>query len=505
MTLHRAWRQRAAGFVLLPVVLLLTLVGASAWLANRELGLNADMASNTLDRDKARLAAEAGLQRVIVQAHSKGCGGNYPIPLIGALKDTAFDGASYAASAWPLSGSPIAITSVGTYGGTSITVTRSNVPMHQATPAALTLQPGVAGIDTYLGVNNGTNYGNQTTLNSVAGQSWPLLRFDLSSVPAGSHIASATLSMYAVNGSGSGNMALHRVMRDWTETGANWATADGSVAWTTAGGDVHPTAVASTAFAGSGTWLNWEVTELADKWSKGSLPNQGVQVRAPAGISGMTLASSDHSTSAYRPKLVLSYLPPCGADTVLTLPPLADADVDSGLLVKMLNFGADPELWLSRGDPEASDEHVLMKFNLASIASSKTVTKATLRLYLSTLNPYSTGFTSTRAAMTLEAHAATKAWNELQATWLLRILGSNWSTQGGDYSSTVSGSNLLPLGTVAGTWVEFDITQLAKDWVAGTTTNNGLVLVVKANALDQLVFSSRENAANQPQLVVSYH
>ena len=27
MTLHRAWRQRAAGFVLLPVVLLLTLVG----------------------------------------------------------------------------------------------------------------------------------------------------------------------------------------------------------------------------------------------------------------------------------------------------------------------------------------------------------------------------------------------------------------------------------------------------------------------------------------------
>ena len=498
MRLRALTRRRAVGFVLLPVVLLLALVGASAWLANRELGLTADMANGSLDRDKARLAAEAGLQRVIVQAHAKGCGGIYPVPIIGAMKDTGFDGATYAASAWPVSGSPIDITSIGSYGSTSVTVTRSNVPMHQSTPVALTLQPGAAGIDTYLGVNDSTNYGSKPNLNAVYGQSWPLLKFDLSAVPAGSHIASATLSMYASNGSGSGNVTLNRVMRDWTETGANWATADGSVAWTTPGGDLHPSAVASTTFAGSGTWLNWDVSELADKWSKGSLPNQGVQVRAPAGLSGLTLASSDHGTPAFWPKLVLSYLPPCGADTMVTLAPVADADIDANVVLKLLNFGADPDMWLSK---DGDDEHVLVRFDLSSIASSRSVTKATLRLYL---NALPNGATTT-TAMTLEAHSATKAWNELQATWVSRVLGTNWTTQGGDYINTAAGSTVLPAGSVAGTWVEIDISSLAGNWVTGSTINNGLVLVVKGLSPNQLVFSSRENAANQPQLVVSYH
>ncbi|MBK7616684.1 MAG: DNRLRE domain-containing protein [Burkholderiales bacterium] len=491
-----------AGFVLLPVVLLLAVVGATAWLANRELGLNADMASHTLDRDKARLAAEAGLQRAVVQMHNTGCAGIYPT-ILTPVKDSALDGASY--SAWVYTpgsliprGSPGTITSTGTYGSTTVTISRANVPMHQATSAALTLQPGATGVDTYLGVNNGTNYGNQTTLNAVAGQSWPLLKFDLASLPAGAHIVSATLSAYATNGSGSGNVALQRVMRDWTETGANWATADGSTAWTTAGGDLHPAAVASTAFAGSGTWLNWDVTELADKWSKGSLPNQGLQVRAPAGLSSLTLASSDHATVAYRPKLVLSYLPPCGADTVLALAPTADTDVDANPMLRNMNFGADPDMWLSR---DGDDEHVLIRFDLSSIASSKTVTTATLRLYLNALPSGA----STSAAMTLEAHSATKAWNELQATWVSRVTGTAWTTQGGDYTNAAAGSTVLPLGSVPGTWVEIDITALAGSWVSGGTVNNGLVLVVKNLSANQLVFSSRNNLINPPQLVVSYH
>jgi hypothetical protein len=493
-----AWRPRAAGFVLLPVVLLLSLVGASAWLANRELGLNADMASASLDRDKARLAAEAGLQRAIVQMHSKGCAGTYPVPLLGPVKDTAFDGASYYASAWPLSGSPVDITSVGSYGGTSVTVTRAGVPMHQATPVALTLQPGAAGIDTFLSLGSNGNYANQTTLNAAAGQALPLLKFDLSSLPAGSHIVSASLQMYATNGGGSGNVSLQRVMRDWTEAGANWATADGSVAWTTAGGDVHPGALASAAFGGSGTWLNWDVTELADKWSKGSLPNQGVLVRAPASVSSLVLASSDYANAAYWPKLVLSYLPPCGTDTVVTLPATADADVDANLLLSMLNFGTDPDLWLSK---DGNEEHVLIKFDLASIGSGKTVTKATLRLYLNALP----NGASTTTALTLEAHAITKTWSETQATWVSRALATNWTTQGGDYTATAAGTAVLPAGSLVGTWVEIDITPLAGSWASGSTANNGVALVVKNAAPDQLVFTSREGAANPPQLVLSYH
>jgi hypothetical protein len=491
--------QATAGFILLPVVLLLSVVAASAWLANREFGLNADMADGSTDRDKASLAAEAGLQRAIVTMHSKGCAGTYPVPIFGPVNDTAFDGASYYASAWPLNGSPVDITSVGSYGSTSITVTRSGVPMHQSTSYNSTLQPGAAGIDTYLGVNDSTNYGGKSNLNAVMGSSWPLVKFDLSSLPAGSHVSSATLSMYATNGSNSGNVALHRMTRDWTETGGNWATSDGSTAWTTPGGDFHPTAVATTAFAGANTWLSWDVTDLADKWLKGSLPNQGVQVRAGSGISSLVLASSDHATAAYWPKLAITFLPPCGwvpPDPVVTLAPTADVDIDFAL--PQLNFGTDTTLWLSQ---DGQDEHVLMQFDTSSIASSKTVTKATLRLYLSAIP---TG-PSTTAAMTLEAHSLSKSWIELQATWQKRTTANNWTTVGGDYNSTVAGTTNLPLGTVPGTWVEWDITALAQGWVAGTTTNNGVELLVKALSANQLVFSSREDPTNPPQLVISYH
>ena len=138
------------GFVLLAVVLLLALVAAMAWLGNRETGLASAMAGGATDQDKARYAAEAGLHRTIMQMHSKGCGGSYPIFLFSPMQDNAFDGGKYYAYAGALSGSPADIYSTGTYGDASITLVRKDVPMHQATTTTMTLQPASEGIDTYL-------------------------------------------------------------------------------------------------------------------------------------------------------------------------------------------------------------------------------------------------------------------------------------------------------------------------------------------------------------------
>ncbi len=492
--------RRGAGFVLLPVVLLLTLIAAMAWLGNRESGLSSAMAQGATDQDKARYAAEAGLNRTITQMHTKGCGGAYPIWLFSALQDNAFDGGKYYAYASKLSGSPADINSTGTYGDASITLVRKDVPMHQATATTMTLQPGSEGIDTYLQNTGATAYGGAVNLLASFGSAVPMLQFDLSGIPAGSHVTSAKLSAYASGGNGTDQVALHRATRDWTEA-ANWATTDGSTSWTQPGGDAISEPVASTTHAGAGTWLEWDVTTLVDKWVKGSLPNQGVQVRAGAAIAGLTLSSSDAATAAQRPKLAVTFLPPCGwtpPDITATLNPTVDTDIDWNF--QNTNFGGEPDLYVSNGYPARS----LLQFDLSSIKSGSKVKNATLRLYLGALTVNALSATKTSVSLTLKVHAVTKAWKELEATWKRRVSSTNWTTAGGDYNSTAVTSNNLPAGTATGVWLEFTVTPLAQEWVDGVTANNGFILVLPTSSTEELIFNSREAASNRPELVVTY-
>jgi hypothetical protein len=308
-----ATHGRARGFILLPVALLLALVASIAFLGNRETALGTATATGTDAQDKARYAAEAGLQRLTMKLHEKGCSGGYPTFLYSPIQDTAFDGASYktGASIFSTSGSPVKVFALGSYGDASVLLTRTDLPMHKTSSTTLALQPAAEGLDTYLDAASPSSNANKTTLLAMPGSSVPILQFDLSSLPAGAHVTSATLSTWAESGSGSGTVALHRITRAWTEVGANWTRANSSTAWSRAGGDVHDTALASATFSGAGTWLNWDITALADRWLKGNLPNQGVQLRAASGVSNLALTSSDSPTASQRPKLVITFLPTC--------------------------------------------------------------------------------------------------------------------------------------------------------------------------------------------------
>lgn len=489
-----------AGFILLPVVLLLALVAAVAYLGNRETGLASAMARGSTDQDKARYAAEAGLNRAIAKMHDTGCSGAYPIILFSPVKDNGFDGGSYYAYAGKLSGSPVDIYSTGTYGDASITLVRKDTPMHQSTASTVTLQPGSEGIDTYLQNTGSTNYGNAISLLANPGSAVPMLQFDLSAIPTGSHVTSATLSTYASGGSGSDQVTLYRVTRDWTEA-ANWSTSDGSTSWSQPGGDVVALAVVSTLYTGTGTWLSWDVTGLVDKWVKGSLPNQGVQLRAGSALSALNLSSSDAPTAAQRPKLAVTFLPPCGwtpPDVTVSLNPTVDTDIDWNF--PTTNFGSQPDLYVSYGYPARS----LLQFDLSGVKAGSKVKSATLRLYLGALTVNASPATKTSVNLTLNVHTVTKTWKELEATWRRRVSGTNWSTQGGDYLSTAVTSKSVPAGTGTGIWVEFTVTPLVQEWVDGVTANNGLIVVLPTNSTEELIFNSREATGNPPELVVTY-
>ena len=193
------------------------------------------------------------------------------------------------------------------------------LPDRALSQTTLVLQPDpAAGEDAYLAEASPVqNYGTQTELitdsqNSSGVRS--ILRFDLSAVPTGATILSATFEMYYfyTRTSSTESLRLHRALRDWTETGATWRTYDGVTNWTTQGGDYDAAIVASaTLTATVNVWKSWNVTPLVQGWVSGAYPNQGMLLESPpaSGNRERHFYSSDYVTNpALRPKLTIVYV-----------------------------------------------------------------------------------------------------------------------------------------------------------------------------------------------------
>jgi len=209
------------------------------------------------------------------------------------------------------------------------------------TARQIVIQPGpAAGKDDFF-------QSNRTDLNSGAATwllagDWPTafwgtmrstLQFDLSAIPAGSTINSATLSLYQAGQGDNSTPTLdaHYLTRNWTEgtgiwsatgDGATWGTYDGVNNWTSPGGDYNPTPSASAVAPNStAAWVNWDLTSLTQSWVDGSIANNGVLIKQdvenPAGTDIKLYISSDYTADpSLRPKLVIEYIPAPGTLTM---------------------------------------------------------------------------------------------------------------------------------------------------------------------------------------------
>ncbi len=152
-----------------------------------------------------------------------------------------------------------------------------------------------------------------------------LLRFNMSSVPRGARVASATLELYAnwdlSNGVGS-SIGVHRVTRDWdagtnngsTGSGASWNERDPGTSWSSGGGDYDAAAAAISDSPPNTTgWHEWDLTSLVNGWSTGAYANQGLALVAENATTLVGFRSSDYSNASLHPKLTITYACECGS------------------------------------------------------------------------------------------------------------------------------------------------------------------------------------------------
>ncbi|MBX7233505.1 MAG: DNRLRE domain-containing protein [Caldilineales bacterium] len=411
----------------------------------------------------------------------------------------------------------------------------------QATPTTVVLSQGLNGYagttDTWLNFfATSTNYGAADRFQvRGGGQASALVRFDLSSLPAGATILDAHLQLHTIGRSSVGpiDVGAFGLRRPWKENEATWAEAAAGDPWAGPGAsnpdfDRLP---ASSSVASVST-LNddyvWNVTDLVQGWYADSSGNNGLIL---VGVSSTLIAYEFQSSfGGYfedRPKLVITYVegtvetstptptftPSSNTSTPTPSPtpvPTISVILSQGRdgytgtndtwinsFATTANYGAATLLEVRGGGQSSS----LVRFDLSSLpAAGITIQRARLRLYsLSRSNS---------APVNVGAFGLLRPWAEHEATWEMAMAGQPWHKPGatGDDSDRTRDPIAVSPVPAVNVWTDWDVTPLANFWHDVPSENFGILLQGISPTLVQYDFQSSFGGdwQQRPQLVVDY-
>ncbi len=178
--------------------------------------------------------------------------------------------------------------------------------------------------DTKLSSSNPTiNYGSATSLRADGSPDETILvKWDTSSVPAGSVVQSASLTFKITNATVD-SYEIYEMMADWDEVTTNWTMYSSTGSWELAGAQgpsERGTSVLGTLAASLTGFVTVELNAagvaLVQSWIDNPLGNFGLIIQDYASASdGVSFNTSETSTASNRPKLTIRYLPTDSGDS----------------------------------------------------------------------------------------------------------------------------------------------------------------------------------------------
>ncbi|MGK3966183.1 DNRLRE domain-containing protein [Sorangium sp. So ce1667] len=146
--------------------------------------------------------------------------------------------------------------------------------------------------------NDGVSPTLSTGTSAAGGNRRSLLRFDLSGVPSGASVVSASLSVSQLYKTIDSTVRVHRVTSAWEES---------AVTWSSLGEAFDPAIAASFTTGGGSGFRSSDITELARAWVSGEAENHGVLLEEDP-VQRTEYHSSEKAQIDKRPRLDLCYV-----------------------------------------------------------------------------------------------------------------------------------------------------------------------------------------------------
>jgi len=476
---------KQTGYILLPVIVVITLVAAIALLMNTESALESNTAASELDTQQVRYVAEAGLNHAQWLMQQQGCGAYTNI------SNQAIANGSY---------STVLTTDLATTTSYTIAVDQDTWIRNDF--------PG----------NNHSGDARMHTKYEAGKIENILVRYDLSAIPAKAAILSARAWFYVDKKHPEGPIEIHTPTADWLETDATW----------TSMGDKLDTAIVAMlpAQANDLTWVSANLTAQVQGWVNGQL-NYGIALTSSSEKSHGQYASRESANAPYLEVTVgIAPSSPASLKSVGTLssgierkvlrndvtlyqaPLLIERRPDASEIDdtyiwasnKTTNYGADDESWASTGSTNESLS--LYRFDLSNLKlpPQAKIVGATLSLYHRSGND---------ADVPITAQRITSDWKEDEVTWNKRDNGNNWDNPGGDYDADVISTTLVGStgpGSTKPLRYEWDIGRLLLGWLDGSYPNYGVVIRTEqpGSTGERFDTSDHTDPIRHPRLMIDY-
>jgi hypothetical protein len=230
--------------------------------------------------------------------------------------------------------------------------------------AAADIRNLTSSADTQLTENSpAANYGGATSL-KVDGDdpggsgkdASSLLRWDLSSVPAGSKVDSASVTVNVTNPS-SQTYQIYDLERPWVESAATWLQYASGSAWQAAGakGSLdRGSQVGSISAPSTGKQTFTLSPALVQRWLDNPASNQGIIIANATNTDGIDFSSRQDADASLRPTLSMNY------SGTTTPPPSTSRYLSDMNWTSATNGWGPAEKDMSNGEQAAGDGHTII-------------------------------------------------------------------------------------------------------------------------------------------------
>jgi hypothetical protein len=190
-----------------------------------------------------------------------------------------------------------------------VSFTRQLLSTNAITVADATIMSGVP--------NQGTAINCLARNESVNYKASCLLRWDLSHVPPGSTVDAASIRLQVLDSSTQAFTA-YKLLPSWSESNVNWTNRAAGTPWQQPGATGPADRI-----TGMGGWslsstgsvtleLDPTARAIVKSWIDNPASNFGLSVASASNNDAISIATREHPTSSYRPKLTVDYTAPGG-------------------------------------------------------------------------------------------------------------------------------------------------------------------------------------------------